>query len=377
LSRGGRLAAPFSGVTFVARLLLLNHRYGENVARVTPTKHPRSLTRTSCIRRKSGKVGRMRRLVPIFALIVLAVFSGCKKEETEAVVEVERPPQPTVTAAETEQLQMAVEVDSTVPADFEKFRHSLKKVTIDQVQQYIVEGDVLLDDDELKLYYLRLRSDERTLTPSREIEPRLIVVVGPEGRPIRWPSSTPLTYTVLRQTFRTDAEYNTVVNAIGAAADDWERWCAIDFQHRVDLDSSSGVRVPGVVFVVRGIDASGAFIADAFPPNAPEIDRRILVDWSYFTTDYDRIGVFRHELGHVMGFRHEHIRALPTGIQPNCPPEDTAYTQAITNYDAKSVMHYPCQGVENKEFLLSDDDKAAAASLYGPPGNPRPAPAFL
>jgi len=309
----------------------------------------------------------MRTLITMLSVLALMAPASCKKE-TAIVVDTERPG-PSGTEPEG-----TVSVEAGVAADLEKFRQSLKHVTIDEVDKYVVEGDVLLDEDELKLYYLRMRDDERTVTPPRSIEPRLIVLVGAEGKPIRWRPSTPLTYAVLRRTFRSDAEYNTVVNAIGAASDEWEKWCAIDFQHRPDLDGAPGIRVPGVTFVVRGIDAGGAFIADAFQPNAPENDRRILVDWSYFTMDYDPTGVFRHELGHVLGFRHEHIRALPNGIEPNCPPEPTAYTKAITEYDPKSVMHYPCQGVDNKELALSADDRAAAATLYGPPGKPQPAP---
>jgi hypothetical protein len=302
-----------------------------------------------------------RSLITALGMAMLAALASCKKESA------------TVDVMPGSDSEVAVPVEPGVQAGLEKFRQSLKHVTIDDVEKYVVEGDVLLDEDELTLYYLSMHDDERTVTPAGSIEPRLIVMLGPEGKPIRWPPSTPLTYAVLRRTFRTDAEYNTVVNAIGAASDDWEKWCAIDFQHRADLDGAPGIRVPGVTFVVRGIDAGGAFLADAFPPNAPEAGRRILVDWSYFTSDYDPTGVFRHELGHILGFRHEHIRALPNGIEPNCPPENTTYARAITEYDPKSVMHYPCQGVDNKELALSADDQAAAATLYGPPGKPQQA----
>jgi len=59
------------------------------------------------------------------------------------------------------------------------------------------------------------------------------------------------------------------------------------------------------------------------------------------------------------------------------PASDRARTDrlhAITEYDPKSVTHYPCQGVDNKELALSADDRTAAATLYGPPGKPQPAP---
>jgi len=45
-------------------------------------------------------------------------------------------------------------------------------------------------------------------------------------------------------------------------------------------------------------------------------------------------GVFRHELGHVLGLRHEHIRAPGTFCT-----EDSSW-RGVTAYDSASVMHY-------------------------------------
>ena len=68
---------------------------------------------------------------------------------------------------------------------------------------------------------------------------------------------------------------------------------------------------PELVFTVRHVDAGGQFIAAAFFPTYPPLRRRVLIDPSYFADDlsFDRVGVLRHELGHVLGFRHEHIVA--------------------------------------------------------------------
>jgi hypothetical protein len=76
--------------------------------------------------------------------------------------------------------------------------------------------------------------------------------------------------------------------------------------------------------------------------------------------------VLRHELGHVLGFRHEHIRdEAPLG----CPEDDigTKQTSNLTPFDRYSVMHYLCGGAGSKELNITDFDRRGARSLYGPP----------
>ena len=69
--------------------------------------------------------------------------------------------------------------------------------------------------------------------------------------------------------------------------------------------------------------------------------------------------MLRHELGHTIGFRHEHTRLTSTGCY-----EDAAW-RALTSYDASSVMHYPqCNGTQTGDLVLTSLDKSGARSLY-------------
>ena len=176
----------------------------------------------------------------------------------------------------------------------------------------IVEGDLLLDDDQLQVW-----ADEReTLARAEHLglqtDPRQLVGILRNGKILRWQDGLTLTYCVLRNTFPVAGQYQTIVENMQKATGDWSQTCGVTFEHKVALDTTPGTSVPaGVTFAVRGINTNGQFIASAFFPDDPLDRRRVLIDPSYFTTNFDKRGVLRHELGHVLGFRHEHIRPRP------------------------------------------------------------------
>ena len=105
-------------------------------------------------------------------------------------------------------------------------------------------------------------------------------------------------------------------------------------------------------------------IASSFFPSDPPDRRHMLIDPTYFTTSFDKVGVLRHELGHVLGFRHEHIR---NDAPPVCPNEPLWDTQVLSVYDPKSVMHYFCGGVGSHDLQITDLDRKGARMVYGPP----------
>jgi hypothetical protein len=169
---------------------------------------------------------------------------------------------------------------------------------------------------------------------------------------------------VLKSTFPRDEWYEEVAQNMQLAAVAWEEICGIDFEYRDELDSSTSLRPEGVVFPVRYISAGGAFVAASFFPTDPPKRRRLLIDPSYFTTSFDHVGVLRHELGHILGFRHEHIRS---GAPRVCPDEDITETINLTDYDPKSVMHYFCGGLGSRTLAITDVDRTGAQLVYGPP----------
>jgi hypothetical protein len=261
-------------------------------------------------------------------------------------------------------------------------KKTAKTVTVDGEDFYVVEGDLILDEDQLEIYAINeeRRRTEQVLGLAPGSLETGIANLGPEpmsgalvgilsrgGKLVRWKEGLTLTYCVLRDTFSSQEKYELARGNMQKATEDWQRICGVQFEHRAELDESPGAQNPGVLFTVRAYDAGGQFIATTFFPTDPFNRRRVLLDESsYFAPDlrFDKVGVLRHALGHVLGFRHEHIRADTPAA---CPDEPLFGTSRLTAYDPKSVMHYFCGGVGSAELALTDADKLGAQKLYGPP----------
>jgi hypothetical protein len=226
---------------------------------------------------------------------------------------------------------------------------------------YIVNGDEpVMNTDELREMYSRYVDQFDSYSTTEQS----LIVHRANGADAKWSSSQALnlTYCIARSGSGafSSSRYTAVVNAMNGATADWEGVGRVNFVHASQYDTNCTARTSGVVFNVRQVSTS-QYLASAFFPNYPRGSREVKISTSSFgnINPWTLRGILRHELGHTLGFRHEHTR----------PESGTCFEdnnwRALTAYDSKSVMHYPqCNGTQSGDLVITSTDAAGARSLY-------------
>lgn len=245
-------------------------------------------------------------------------------------------------------------------------RHFAKDKTF-----YLVEGDIPLSAKDVRAHLVARSSGAQAAAQ----KPELIVNVN-AGQPTYWsdPNKRTLHYAILKQTFPDDASYAKVVADMAAAGGEWAaicKTCGIEVVHKPEHDTITNVSeyqaltdTDELRFAVIYQELGGGTIAMAFFPHETPLQRLVAIDPSYFQLqgpdDFAPIGVLRHELGHVLGYRHEHTRDVA-----GCKFEDNEWIP-LTPYDPHSVMHYFCGGKGSLELQITDVDRKGHTRLYSP-----------
>jgi len=278
---------------------------------------------------------------------------------------------------------------------FEEYRDRAE-IEMDGRRLYRVEWDLYFETEQ-QLYEYYVAEANYQLELHHGVREKAVAIADANFNVLsyqRGPDVLDVSYCIKASDFSNVAE---VEADMAQATSDWERVVNIRFRYDSSKNGSCVNSTSGVDFaVIDQISDSGYACPTFIPPNtfgcSTSSVGTLRIDYSRWPYLLDglpitnrfpnltRVGVLRHELGHMLGLRHEHPfdedGSNPSTLADgdDCGEVGLPCTGCsiqgviLTDYDVGSVMHYPmCQGDANTSLQVTHLDGVGVRVLYGMP----------
>lgn len=188
----------------------------------------------------------------------------------------------------------------------------------------------------------------------------------------------------LFQTPYSPLDKNKVVSDMAAATRSWEAVANIRFSYHSSQDAACTWDNANVEFAVIPWGGGGArgcgqnklqWNKSCVNTDGTLVSGVLAIsNYSGYTTNPSPTGVLRHELGHILGFRHEHPWSSNTSCAAvEAPTVGTETFRRLTVYDSVSVMHYTDRNGVGcgplREYNITELDGQGARVIYGVPAS--------
>lgn len=145
------------------------------------------------------------------------------------------------------------------------------------------------------------------------------------------------------------------------ACNQWTLFCDVSFRKTTDSTLA--------VFEVVDCLPDTKTIASSFFPSEDDRKLRCFEDLTKPPYNTLAVNILAHEVGHILGFRHEHIWLSPEELrQRKIDLESTNGVIPVTKYDADSIMNYvrlySDLGSSHPQKGLSELDKIGGRKCY-------------
>jgi hypothetical protein len=261
------------------------------------------------------------------------------------------------------------------PMSWEEYRDAATR-EVGGVKMYVVEWDVLVTLDELRVHYDAYYSARTGVENKGTVKAtggNDVLLSDTVARDIDYCVSTDF-----------GANHARAVFEVSRAAHYWASQANLKFRYVSGHNGSCNEGNANIDLPIVSHSGGGAW--SFFPDGSggcagktghPE---ELCMDYNDFDNDPDDFfvvyapnlvttNVFIHEMGHFLGLVHEHNRAsMPFNPFVNCPLDGTSNWRAVTPYDQNSTMHYPwCNGVTETTLAPTSRDGVTIRRLYGLP----------